>query len=86
MQEFKHMIECFCCGSRFQFGPHAYHGGHIPGYEITVCRNCYQSNWDGWAPAYEGKILRHLREQGVSSPTRNSSGGLPRDWPSAAGA
>ena len=79
----KNIIKCFCCQSEFQFGFGAYQGTHVPGYEITVFRSCYDGNWDGWAPHHEGLILKHLRERDLEPPSRNSSGWLPRDWPVA---
>ena len=82
VKEIKNMINCFCCNKEFQFGPHEYQGLYVTGYEITVCRSCYNGNWDGWAPVYEGRFLGHLSERGVEFPKRNGAGWLPRDWPS----
>lgn len=82
MADFKHMVKCFCCGSEFQFGLHAYLGRKVNGYEFMACRNCYDGNWDGWVPHLEPKILAHLHALGIDPPPRNSSGWLPRDWPS----
>ena len=72
------MMRCFTCGDEFQFGPNIYAGTHIRAYNITVCRTCYSANWDGWAPSYEPKILKHLEEKGLPTPERNSKGWLPR--------
>ena len=85
VSNFKHTEKCFCCGTEFQFGPHIYDGKHIPGYGITVCRACYEGNWDGWAPHYEVLVLAHLKNKGIEPPARNSKGWLPRDWPVRAG-
>ncbi len=74
----KIMYSCFACGSTFQFGPHIYDGKHIRKYEITVCSGCYEGNWDGWAPHYEEKILKHLNEKELPVPNRNEAGYLPR--------
>lgn len=76
--------QCFCCNRKFKFGQGAYHGRRVLGYDMMVCSNCYDANWDGWAPLYTGKILNHLQEKGLEPPTRNSSGWLPRDWPPSA--
>jgi hypothetical protein len=70
---------CGLCGMTFQFGPGRYDGKHIPGYNLTVCKGCYDANWDGWAPQWEAKILQHLHENGLPVPAKNSQGLLPRD-------
>ena len=59
-------------------GPHIYAGTHIRAYNMTVCRGCHSANHDGWAPAYEAKILKHLDEQDIAVPKRNAGGWLPR--------
>lgn len=71
------MMQCPTCGREFQFGPHIYAGVYIPAYKMTVCRGCYSANWDGWGPAYEGKILDHLKREGIPEPQRNENGRLP---------
>lgn len=75
----KPTLQCFTCSKSFQFGQNAYDGKHIPAYQITVCRLCYQMNWDGWAPAYEPMLIKHLNSAGIVVPTRNPKGWLPRD-------
>jgi ribosome-binding protein aMBF1 (putative translation factor) len=75
----KIMFPCDICGQPFQFGRHIYNGKVIHTYELTVCRTCYDSNHDGWAPHYEQKILKHLKEKGIKVPERNESGWLPRE-------
>ena len=75
----KIMLSCATCGQQFQFGRNIYDGKFIPIYNITVCRTCYNSNHDGWAPHYERKILMHIKEEGISEPKRNKDGLLPRE-------
>lgn len=75
------MCKCVPCGNSFKFGNGAYHGKHMPGYEMMVCSSCYDANWDGWAPALEPRILQHLATTGIEKPRRNAEGFLPRDWP-----
>lgn len=79
MIETKCMVKCPVCGNQFQFGPHKYDGKHLDRYEMTVCRLCYDVNWDGWGPAREAAILDHLREKGIPVPDRNQEGLLPRE-------
>jgi hypothetical protein len=56
-----------------------YDGTHIQAYGITVCRGCYDGNWDGWAPQFEEAVTRHLIAKGLPLPKRNAKGWLPRD-------
>jgi hypothetical protein len=79
MSKEKFMCQCFICGGDFQFGPHRYEGRKIPRYNINVCNNCYEANWDGWAPHYEKKLVAHLRKEDLPIPERNAEGWLPRD-------
>lgn len=79
MPEYKHMIPCFTCGRQFQFGPHLYAGTFIRRYQVCVCKACYDSNWDGWAPHYEQLLIAHLEEKGLPMPERNAKGRLPRE-------
>ncbi len=73
------MFTCTTCGSEYQMGRHIYGGKQIPRYQMGVCKSCYEANWDGWAPDYEGKIITHLEEKGLPVPERNNKGWLPRD-------
>lgn len=73
------MIRCFMCGQEFQFGPHAYKGKHIARYNISVCEPCYDSNWDGWAPHYESRLIKYIESQGIPVPMRNEKGLIPRE-------
>ncbi len=58
---------------------HIYEGKKISRYHLSVCKLCYDGNWDGWTPHYEGKILSHLEAKGLPIPERNENGLLPRD-------
>jgi hypothetical protein len=79
MAEFKHMYLCQMCGAEYHMGAHRYDGKHIPRYNLDVCKSCYESNWDGWAPHYESKLVEHLRKQNLPLPERNEKGWYPRD-------
>jgi len=78
MAEEKIMQRCFMCGSEYQFGPHRYDGKYISRYQISVCRSCYDSNWDGWAH-YEPRLVAHLKANNLPIPARNEKGWLPRE-------
>ena len=67
------------CGQSFQMSHGHYDGKFIPRYKISVCRNCYDGNWDGWAPHFEEQLLPHLEANGIDVPERNAKGWLPRD-------
>ena len=79
MNKDKIMLKCPLCYGEFQFGPHRYDGTAIPRYQITVCNSCHQSNWDGWAPHYEGHLIQHLKANNLPIPKRNAKGWFPRD-------
>ncbi|RLB11107.1 MAG: hypothetical protein DRG39_04810 [Deltaproteobacteria bacterium] len=79
MENEKFRRQCFICNGKFQFGPHRYDGKYISKYNIIVCRNCYNANWDGWAPDYEEKLILHLKKEGLPIPERNEKGFLPRE-------
>jgi len=69
---------CDLCGSSYQHGPHRYEGHKSYLYEIMVCDSCWQSNWDGWGPEFEKKLLSLLEDKGLPVPERNEKGYLPR--------
>lgn len=60
-------------------GPGKYEGKHVPKYQFTVCKTCYEGNWDGWSPTYEKQIISYLNENAIPIPERNSKGLLPRN-------
>lgn len=77
-EEIKVMIPCDMCGASFQFGPHRYDGKYIGAYKLTVCKTCFEANWDGWSPAYERRLEKHLRKNGIALPARNQLGHYQR--------
>ncbi len=79
MTEHKVAYACFMCGSQFRMGPHVYDGKHIHSYDISVCKSCYDGNWDGWASHNEQRLLAHLKERGLPVPKRNEKDRLPRE-------
>lgn len=74
-----HYQHCDTCGRLFQYGPHRYDGKYIPKYGITVCKTCWDGNWDGWAPHLEDKVTAKLMAAGKALPMRNTKGWLPRE-------
>lgn len=78
MADTKFFYNCGICGANFQFGPHRYDGKHISRYNLTVCMGCWQGNHDGWGPSAEGRLLEHLKQEGIAVPPRNAKGWLPR--------
>lgn len=69
---------CKICGQRFRYGPKIYDGQHINKYNLTVCKNCFQSAKDGWQKSDEKRLLDHLKKEKISTPSRNSNGLFPR--------
>jgi uncharacterized protein with PIN domain len=80
MTEFKNMQRCESCGNEFKYGYHNYDGQFIKTYQILVCSVCYETNWDGWHPNHEKKILQKLKENNSPIPERNTNGYLPRGY------
>jgi hypothetical protein len=76
--EYRHMDTCFLCEQRFQMGPHIYAGKGINGWEMVVCRVCYEQNWDGLVPQRHPRLIQHLKAIGVQVQL-NASGWIP--WP-----
>ncbi len=79
MDKEKIMISCDICGASFQYGPHIYNGKQIKSYQLTVCKNCWDGNWDGWGPGTEQNLISHLQDKGIPVPNRNKNGWLPRE-------
>jgi hypothetical protein len=79
MNDEKVMTVCDLCGNQFQMGPHRYDGKWINRYQLSVCRSCYNGNWDGWGPFAEEKLIPHLKMKGIAIPERNDKGCIPRD-------
>ena len=52
--------------------------GRIKRYDIEVCRNCWEDNWNGWPKEHEARITEHLRHKGLPVPVRNVFGLFPR--------
>lgn len=77
----KDTLTCPLCGSTFQYKPHYYHEGKwVKSLGTTVCRTCYDGNWDGWNPQVEEKVIELIEEQGFIVPERNEKGWIPRDF------
>lgn len=79
MSEEKIMCQCDMCGNKFQMGQHVYNGKFISRYQISVCKSCWDGNWDGWAPHYEQRLIAHLQKKGIPLPERNAKGWFPRE-------
>ena len=79
MIEKNNMMKCPLCPNEFQISPPRIEGVTIPRYQITVCRSCYNNNWDGWEPGREKHLLKHLKLNNLPVPDRNANGRFPRD-------
>ncbi len=74
--------QCFfylICNNEIKIGPPVKEGEYISRYQITVCRSCYESNWDGWELGREKILLKHLEDNDIPIPNRDTEGWLPRD-------
>jgi hypothetical protein len=72
------MFPCDLCGSTFQMGPHIYDGKVLGHYKMSLCRPCYEGNWDGIGPVHEAQFERHLAKREIPLPLRNAKGWYPR--------
>jgi len=70
---------CPVCEQQFKYGPHIYDGIRSHLYDMLVCRRCWSANWDGWAPHFESKLIKHIKEKGLPIPKRNAQGLFPRE-------
>ena len=76
--EIRIMETCDICGAGFQMGPHIYNGKFVAAYQVSVCKPCFEGNWDGWAPHFEQTLEAHLKAKGIPFPRRNAAGYYPR--------
>lgn len=60
------MVDCFLCGSAFEFGPNLYKGRHIGQWGISVCQGCGGSPWGEVPPIYTTKIVEYLQANGIA--------------------
>ncbi|MET0815284.1 MAG: hypothetical protein ABWX88_08845 [Pseudoxanthomonas sp.] len=70
---------CDICGIRCKAGAGVHGYQKIPGYDLTVCRSCFQNNYDGWAPEHVEAFEDHLETKGIPFPPRNGNGLYPRE-------
>ena len=70
---------CDICAVRCKAGAGVHGYQKIPGYDLTVCKSCFQNNHDGWAPVHEEAFENHLELKGIPLPTRNTQGRYPRE-------
>lgn len=77
MEEEKVMVRCDLCNMSFQFGPHRYDGKHLSQYKMSVCNNCLRAHRDGVGPSHEDKFEKHLQENKIQLPERNTKGWYP---------
>ena len=73
------MIPCDICGARCKAGAGTHGYQRIPGYDLTVCKSCFQGNHDGWAPVHEEAFENHLQLKSIPLPARNAQGWYPRE-------
>jgi hypothetical protein len=76
--EQKYLETCFVCKAAFQFGPHAYRGRRVPAWNMMVCNDCYDGNWDGIVPAVRPHLIPYLESLGLTV-KHNAKGWI--DWP-----
>lgn len=62
-----------------KFGLSHYEGKWIKGYQLLVCRSCWNVNWDGYGPFHEALLTKHLNDLAIAIPPRNQKGWIPRE-------
>lgn len=79
-KEMDQEMTCAVCGrtSVSHFHVHEGHPLHLYG-GVTCCDACWNSNWDGWGPCWEPRLLQILKIKNLPVPERNEKGWLPRD-------
>ena len=70
---------CDICGTRCKTGAGVHGVQRIPGYDLTVCRNCFQSNYEGWAPEHVEAFENHLELKQIPFPARHAGVLYPRE-------
>ena len=58
-------------------GPQAH---KAPGYDLFVCKQCWQGAERGWDPGFEPTLMQALARRGLLIPDRNARGRLPRAY------
>ena len=69
---------CEICSKEYPEGQGQHQGRWIRAYQLVVCVDCFERNWDGWNVRHESKLERHLLKSGIPFPKRNSNGLYPR--------
>lgn len=70
---------CDICGIRCKAGAGVHGYQRIPGYDLTVCKSCFQGSHGGWAPADEEAFENHMQLKAIPLPARNAQGWYPRE-------
>jgi hypothetical protein len=73
------VFPCDICGTRCKAGAGVHGYQRIPGYDLTVCKSCFQNSHDGWASADEEAFENHLTLKAIPLPARNAEGRYPRE-------
>ena len=71
--------DCEVCAQSLEYGPHRHELRRIALYDIFACTACLQSNWDGWAPHLEERVVKKLRASSMAEPKRLENGSLLRE-------
>jgi hypothetical protein len=67
MPEQKHFETCFLCKKSFEFGSDVYRGRQIPVWNIMVCNDCREGNWDGIAPETHPDLISYLKSRNIEA-------------------
>lgn len=70
---------CDICGVRCKAGAGVHGYQRIAGYDLTVCKSCFQGSYDGWERTREEAFEYHLELKAIPLPARNAQGLYPRE-------
>lgn len=73
-------VKCDVCKQTFKQGPHVYPLTKCSGYEMFVCKGCYDTSREGWNDFYEKAVVEHCQRKSIELPERNARGFLPREF------
>ena len=71
-------FKCGLCDQPNFYGPHVYDFISIKSYGLMVCKSCFDTNWDGWNPQFESRLLTSLNDNNLPVPSKLNNGLFPR--------
>jgi len=71
---------CDVCSGKYHMSQGLHEGHKLDLYGgVFACDSCWKSNWDGWSPLREPRLIQICNQKKISIPLRNDKGWLPRN-------